>query len=141
MTYQIVTRPIQAKQRGRKKSMLPDEVAVAVRQAVTNRDVEALIGVDDVAAGKNLLGVIKARVRDGSFGAALSVRGAVTESSTGKTVVVFSVLDYKPHSKPHVRKPKAVESAPETVDDAPQEAAPKAVSKPRRPRRQTAQAS
>ncbi len=113
MGYEIATRPLQLKTRGRKRSVLSAEVAAAVQQAIGNREIEAVIGVASKEEGAKLFGAIKARVRDGSFGSGLSVRGAVAESSTGNTVVVFSVLDYKPHSKPRGSK-----DAPEQVAEA-----------------------
>lgn len=109
--------------------MLPEEVADVVRQAISDRTVEALIGVDSGAAGKTLLGTIKARVREGSFGEALSVRGDVTESSTGKVVVVFSVFDYKPNKPGAGRKPKAAQPVVEEAS-VPAEPRPEAVVEP-----------
>ncbi len=128
--YSITTRTraaTESKPRGRKRVELQEDVVSAVQNGIAHRDEETVIGpFSDESEAKKLWGVIRARLRDGSFGEGLSARGGVAKSTDGlKFAVIFSITNRRAGSK---RKAKAetAEGEPQAAEsaEAPQELQP-----------------
>jgi hypothetical protein len=121
MPYQIAVRPRSepVKPRGRKRQELPDEVAAAVQSALNLTDMDTVIGpFESEEDAKKLWSVIRARLRDGSFGPDYVAHGGVASSTPrdGQSVayaVIFNVAIRKPVTrKPRKAKEEATEATP-----------------------------